>query len=77
MKLIKWIKDGYSGAMKSVIKGHKIAFSKSFWFMAFMFPILYIELFIVTFVVGLVISWLFGISPDFNTNTIESWDIER
>ena len=63
MRFTKWLKEGYTGAIKKLWEAHKWVFHKSLWGTLFIFPYLVGEVLIIYLVLSLIGSLFFG-SPE-------------
>ena len=57
--MIKWLKEGYTDAIKKIIAAHKWAFHKSLWGTIFILPYVFAESIIIYIILGFLWN-LFG-----------------
>ena len=63
MRFTKWLKEGYTGAIKKLWEAHKWVFHKSLWGTIFIFPYFVGEVLIIYLIGSFIWSLFFG-SPE-------------
>ena len=72
MRFIKWLKEGYSEAIKKICEIHKWIFHKTWWNIIFFMPYVIAEVLIIYLIVSFIGSLLFGSTEPTMPLTIEN-----